>query len=431
MIDVTRIRLLLAVDLLYEGTAALFAIGGLLLVPMIAVVIYCAMTLYLFAGCVYLMSSGEVVTHSDPEYITIELQLSAQLLTAFLFQMWLWSTFFLEDVCNLIVAHRVAAAFRGQPDINGSILQQMQSQDGDDAPDREWFLSSASHVLSHHLGSAALGSLLPMRSRSLRMLLQFLSAHTDFSAIGSSGPVHQTVQWLQHRLRPCFRYSSENAYVQVAITGQDLLTSGHVAYSLLIRNLGHAVSMVGAYTNFASWMLKVYVAMVCAAVAWCIFDYYVEGDVFGYVSPTAFVFLSAYGIASIFFGTAVTAVDTLLHLYAMDEEHDFGCGARRFPEVHAHLQEHLDMLRLDSSGGAGGPGDEPNWLPVDLLDDDDGDDGRSGESSAGGDDATVNSGDVLDHEAAEAQYYREKEIMREVGAGRKTHVRSVEQAAQV
>uniref|UniRef100_A0A8D3BRJ4 Choline transporter-like protein n=1 Tax=Scophthalmus maximus TaxID=52904 RepID=A0A8D3BRJ4_SCOMX len=176
--------------------------------------------------------------------------------------------------------------------------------------------SSFSRAVRYHTGSLAFGALILSVVQLLRIILEFLEQKLK-------GLDNSLSRFLMCCLKCCFwcldkfiRYMNHNAYIMVAIYGQNFCTSAREAFFLLMRNVVR-VAVLDRVTDFLLFLGKVLIAGGVGVFAFFFFTRKIPviqeevPNLNYYWVPLLTVVTGAYLIAHGFFSVYAMCVDTL------------------------------------------------------------------------------------------------------------------------
>ncbi|XP_068996061.1 choline transporter-like protein 5-A [Embiotoca jacksoni] len=202
--------------------------------------------------------------------------------------------------------------------------------------------SSFSRALRYHTGSLAFGALILSTVQLFRIILEYLEHKLR-------GLDNSLTRFLRCCLKCCFwclekfiRYMNCNAYIMVAIYGNNFCTSAREAFFLLMRNVVR-VAVLDRVTDFLLFLGKVLIAGGVGVVAFFFFSQkipVIQEEVptlhFQWV-PLLTVVIGAYLIAHSFFSVYAMCVDTLFLCFCDDLERNDGSSHKPYlmsPELH-------------------------------------------------------------------------------------------------
>ncbi|KAF0047504.1 hypothetical protein F2P81_001137 [Scophthalmus maximus] len=211
--------------------------------------------------------------------------------------------------------------------------------------------SSFSRAVRYHTGSLAFGALILSVVQLLRIILEFLEQKLK-------GLDNSLSRFLMCCLKCCFwcldkfiRYMNHNAYIMVAIYGQNFCTSAREAFFLLMRNVVR-VAVLDRVTDFLLFLGKVLIAggvgesptvVLHVTVSTCHWKVMYQKKSLTYYNT---VVTGAYLIAHGFFSVYAMCVDTLFLCFS------FSLKERNYRVRHLMtLENNIEIIRSFSTSG--------------------------------------------------------------------------------
>jgi len=191
-------------------------------------------------------------------------------------------------------------------------------------------INSLGRTLRYHTGSLAFGSLIIAIIQIIRALLEYLEY--KLSASGKDpGPV---VKFLLKCLRCCFwcfekfmKFLNKNAYIEIAVYGKSFCVSAKNAFFLLMRNILR-VAALDKVTDFLLFIGKLTITLGMGVASFYFFNK--STDLNYYLTPVFVITVSAYVVASAFFGVYEMAIDTVFLCFLEDSERHDGSQEKPF-----------------------------------------------------------------------------------------------------
>ncbi|ELU15407.1 hypothetical protein CAPTEDRAFT_224558 [Capitella teleta] len=205
--------------------------------------------------------------------------------------------------------------------------------------------SSLWRSLRYHMGSLAFGALIIAIIQMIRVALEYV----DHKLKGTENVV---AKFLMKCLKCCFwclekfmKFINKNAYIMIAIYGENFCTSAKNAFMLIMRNIVR-VAVIDKVTDFLIFVGKL---MVTAAITILSF-YFFSGDLSNqipwanisdyvdsyvptlnyYLLPCIIIGIATFIIASGFFSVYSMGVDTLFLCFLLDMEKNDGSLQRPY-----------------------------------------------------------------------------------------------------
>ncbi|KAK5616769.1 hypothetical protein CRENBAI_022436 [Crenichthys baileyi] len=217
--------------------------------------------------------------------------------------------------------------------------------------------SSFSRAIRYHTGSLAFGSLILAMVQMVRIVLENLSHKLK-------GSQNALTRFLLHCLSCCFwclenfiKFLNTNAYIMIAIYGQNFCRSSREAFDLLMRNIVRVVVL----DNVISFLLFLGKLVISGGVGVLAFFFFskriplfqevVPQLNFSWV-PLLTVIIGSFMITSGFFNVYAMCVDTLFLCFCEDLERNDGSSSRPYyisPGLHKILRKGEERTKLSAS----------------------------------------------------------------------------------
>eukprot|EP01038_Epipyxis_sp_PR26KG_P006534 gene6534-8977_t len=332
-----RQRIALAIGLIRESAVVLTTMPILCLLPFLQTVIFAGFSSLWMCYCIYLVSAGTPVTHTDQitglAYKTISYNLTSQRAILFMFFCWFWSVGFVEALGQIISSHAVVTWYFADSRSSIGSFQVFRS---------------IGTTLRYHCGTAAMGSLVIAIVRVFRMILEYIKLKLTTS--------HNTrivryflclISCIMLIFEKCIKFLNKHAYIQCAIFGTPFLVSSRRAFILIIRNLGRlaAVTVVG---DFVVLVGKICITLICASIGYFYMVTYMSDELSGFVFPTLFIGFLAFITATMFLGVLSATADALLQACIVDEELKIGKAAQSNKGLRDLIVVDSDKWKIDS-----------------------------------------------------------------------------------
>ncbi|XP_067143838.1 choline transporter-like protein 2 isoform X3 [Centruroides vittatus] len=196
---------------------------------------------------------------------------------------------------------------------------------------------SMSRAIRYHLGSVAFGSLLITIVKMIRLLLEYIE-----SKLKKYEEAYKCAKVCMCLCKCCFwciekfmKFINKNAYIMIAVYGENFCTSAKDAFNLIMRNILRTVVLDKA----ADFLLLIGKLVVVGATGVLSF-YFFSGkiSIFGYrtpelnyyIIPVVIVTFGSFVIATVFFDVYSMAVDTLFLCFLEDCERNDGSPERPY-----------------------------------------------------------------------------------------------------
>ena len=337
-------RIYLAIKVIKVACNAIAAVPSVMLQPILPFVVMVLFALYWVIAAVYIYASGEPelrdcgktryddcdassADHSSyGELCSCGYQASfdRSLQYALLYHVFglLWISQFIIAVSMGVIAGAIAYYYWDRSSLPLSPV-----------------IASTYRTFRYHTGSFALGSFLVAVLQFVQMLMHYLEKKMQEAS--PDNPIVKyvgcCVRCYLSCLESCVKFLNRNAYILIAIEGDNFCTSAFHAAKLIASNLLRvaAVNLVGDSILFLG---KLVVALASGVIAHAMLDRmdndnaeHSDSHTSSPLIPVILVILIAYQIASLFMGVVELAIDTILLSYCLDCEENGGHAASAPP----------------------------------------------------------------------------------------------------
>lgn len=306
-----RKNITLAANLVKASAAAIGNMTLLCFLPFAQVVLFAGTTaLWLYWG-VYLVSSADIGSYTDPttgfSIAVLSFDVHCKRAVLFLVFGWFWSIALIEAMGQLVSSHAVTRWYFAaeRSDINSISV-----------------LGSIQHMTRYHLGTAAIGSLIIALFRVVRISFEFLKARLKSKRAVQNCLlkvplcIASCMLWFLERV---LKFLNKHAYIQCAMFGTSFFTSARFAFKLIVRNLGRTAA-VGVVGDLVVLVGKVLIAFVCSIASYYYMTHYMKNQFNGFVMQTLLVAFVAFFTSTLFLGVLSGSADTLLQASIVEEE---------------------------------------------------------------------------------------------------------------
>jgi len=193
-------------------------------------------------------------------------------------------------------------------------------------------------VITFHLGTLALGSLVLAAVRLVIVLLQFLQRRVkniDNCCTRCFIPLCKCCMWC---LEKFLKFINYNAYIICAMKSTNFCTSAQTAYNLLMRNLVRII-VLDSVCGFLLFLGKILIVILASLSTYFAIFGLSQGNLHFQVAkmnlhylytPVIFAAIGSYIIASCFFSVYTVAVDTLFLCLLEDLERNDGSQSKPY-----------------------------------------------------------------------------------------------------
>jgi choline transporter-like protein 2/4/5 len=225
----------------------------------------------------------------------------------------LWTMNFISNFGSLVISHAVATWYFTLPDERVEKIS------------NRTIWESFKLCFRFHLGSVAFGSLLIALIQFARAVALYIqkSCSEEFKSKSWVKIVFCCINCCLWCLECCMKFIAKHAYIQVAIHGTPFCPSARNMFSLIARN----ILRIGALVFTAELCLfigKLFVTVLATATSYYFLSAAYADKLYDLVAPTMFVAIMAWMTATMFMDVLHMGVDTILHCFISDEEHNNG-----------------------------------------------------------------------------------------------------------
>ncbi|XP_016285246.2 choline transporter-like protein 5 isoform X3 [Monodelphis domestica] len=184
----------------------------------------------------------------------------------------------------------------------------------------------------YHTGSIALGAITLTTVQCLRFFLEYINHHLKDSKRMQSKFILCCCRFCLWCLEKFLKYLNRNAYIMVAIYGDNFCTAAQDAFHLVMRNVVR-VAMLDKVTDFLLWLGKMLVSVSIGALGYLFFTQKlpIAAPTLNYYwIPLLVMVLGSYIIAHGFFSVFAMCVDTLFLCFCEDLERNNGSLERPY-----------------------------------------------------------------------------------------------------
>lgn len=303
-----RDRIGLAIGIIREAARAIGHMPILNFFPAIQLLGVTGFFIVWLIFSLYLVSSGELETHTTVggiTYKTIHYDQNARKAIIFMLFMWFWTSTFIQAVGQLTVALSLSRWYfcktKSSSTSSHTVVQALGT------------------TCRYHLGTAAFGSFVIAVVSMVRTTLLYIKKKFSGKTTMLAKVALHIMGCCLWCFDKCLRFLNKNAYIQTAIFGYSFCKGSRKAFFLIARNILRvgAVMLVGDFVMFVG---KMCVTVLCGGVAYYYFQRYMEDDLNGVVLPTVVVAVLAFQTAHLLLEVVTMAASTILQCFVADEE---------------------------------------------------------------------------------------------------------------
>ena len=248
----------------------------------------------------------------------------------------LWTMNFISNFGALVISHSVATWYFTKPDDRVEAISNMTI----------W--ESFKLCLRFHSGTVALGSFLIAAVQFMRAVALYIQRNTsrDCRKILWVKIVFCCINCCLCMLECCMKFIAKHAYIQTAIHGTAFCPSAKNMFSLIARNM----LRIGALTLTSELVLFIGKLFVTLLATGCSY-FFMSGDysdqLYDIVGPTIFVAILSWTTATMFMDVVHMGVDTILHCFISDEEHNDGVAVFASDDMKGFVEDNGHMKGID------------------------------------------------------------------------------------
>ncbi|XP_074077260.1 choline transporter-like protein 5 isoform X2 [Macrotis lagotis] len=119
--------------------------------------------------------------------------------------------------------------------------------------------TSFGRALRYHTGSLAIGALIISTVQSLRVLLEYLDHRLKESQTAAAKFILNCLKYCFWLLEKVLKFINRNAYIMIAMYGEDFFTAAKNAFMLVMRNVLR-IAVLDKVTELTLWMGKLFIS---------------------------------------------------------------------------------------------------------------------------------------------------------------------------
>lgn len=312
---------------------------SLMVPPIIAILFFATWALFI-AGFVFIVSVGDIKQNSQGYcWASVEWNTNVRYALCYFIFGALWKTCFIDALGEFIIAGACSIWYWS-----------IGSEAGAHNPIRR----ALSWAFFKHLGSLAFGSLILAIVKFIRLVFEYINRQMK----QAGGDDNQVMKYIINCTR-CFlaclerfiSFLNRNAYIQIAITGQNFCSSAKDAVKLLLCNpvrtailngLGGILLWVGELLIIASTTVICYACLTKVPA--------ISDGISSAVFPLIICLVISGAIGSLFMSVYGMACDTILLSFLMDEEYAKAKGTQP-SHTPPNLQDFIDKVPIPAAKG--------------------------------------------------------------------------------
>ncbi len=317
-----------AIKCVIMGSTAIDEMPALVFFPLLQIFAFCLFMIPWMFYALYIASDGSfdiqyrevtLTANGSPQRLAVsrtwepndESNVSSKLW--FMLFALLWTMNFISNFGALVMSHSVATWYFTKPEERVEAIDNMT------------IYESFKLCLRFHTGTVALGSFLIAMIQFMRAVALYIQKNTSEELRNKTWVkvVFCCIDCCLCMLECCMKFIAKHAYIQCAIHGTAFCPSAKNMFALIARNL----LRIGALTLTAELVLfigKLFVTLLATGCSYFFISGNLSDELYDIVGPTVFVAILSWTTATMFMDVLHMSVDTILHCFISDEEHNNG-----------------------------------------------------------------------------------------------------------
>lgn len=205
--------------------------------------------------------------------------------------------------------------------------------------------TSLSHMVKYHLGTIAFGSLILAIIQTIRVVFKAIKSTIKDFKFTSTECMYECCSGCLTCLEKVLVFLTRNAYIEVAIYGDNLWTSGKRAFTVLTSN-ALRVAAINSVGDFILFLGKALVVIVTVFAAFKMLEG--KENLQRHATPLVIVALFAYFVAHAFMTAFEMVIDTIFICFCEDCEMNDGVTKPYFmnPGLMEFIEKSQKVLRV-------------------------------------------------------------------------------------
>jgi len=294
-----RNRIALVVQLFKESGKAIQSMPLLLIQPIVTFLFLCLAIILWSYFAVLIQASGfpafEPSSHSV-YYKKDQLMKFARIYNILVL---VWVIEFIIGCQHMIIAGSVATWFftRNKDNVSSPIS------------------TSISYLFNYHLGSVALGSFIIAILQIIRVILNYIDETLKESKNEVAKSLYSVFQCLFSCIQQFLQYLTRNAYIEIAIYGDNFCRSGQQAFKMITSNVLR-VAAINSVGDFVLFLGKVLVVMSTVLLGFKMLE--TKPGILHLWVPLTVAGIFAYFVAHCFISVYEMVIDTIFMCFCED-----------------------------------------------------------------------------------------------------------------
>eukprot|EP00397_Hematodinium_sp_SG-2012_P007921 GEMP01007972.1.p1 GENE.GEMP01007972.1~~GEMP01007972.1.p1 ORF type:complete len:813 (+),score=91.18 GEMP01007972.1:202-2640(+) len=184
------------------------------------------------------------------------------------------------------------------------------------------------NVFLYHLGSLAFGSFILAILKLVKWWLRYMKKQLQASKQEFMAKVAHALSYCVLCFERCIEFINQNAYIRIALTGENFCKAAWSSFKLILRNMGY-YAVVGGLSHMMSYVGVFFITIGSSGLGYLILNSS-NPELSPWVCVICYLILSAL-VAKAIMTVFELAVDTTLNCYLYDKEMGGGV-AEHHPE---------------------------------------------------------------------------------------------------
>ncbi|VVC24458.1 Hypothetical protein CINCED_3A005258 [Cinara cedri] len=294
-----RNRIALVVQLFKESGKAIQSMPLLLVQPMVTFIFLCVMIVTWSYFAVLIQGSGFLAIEPESHNVYYKKDQLMKFARVYNLLVLLWVIEFIIACQHMIIAGAVATWFftRNKNNVSSPIS------------------TSVGYLFNYHLGSVALGSFIITVIQIIRAILDFIDESLKDSKNEIAQALYKMFKCLFSCIQQFVQYLTRNAYIEVAIYGDNFCRSGQLAFKNITSNVLR-VAAINSVGDFVLFLGKVLVVTSTVLLGFKILEN--KPGVLHLWVPLSVAGIFAYFVAHCFISVYEMVIDTIFMCFCED-----------------------------------------------------------------------------------------------------------------
>ncbi|XP_050526214.1 choline transporter-like protein 1 isoform X2 [Daktulosphaira vitifoliae] len=299
IIVVMRDRIALVVQLFKEAGKAIQSMPLLLVQPLVTFIFLCIAIIVWSYFAVLIQGSGFHAIFEDAHNVYFKKDMLMKFARVYNVLVLLWVIEFIIGCQHMIIAGAVATWFftRNKNNMSSPII------------------TSVSNLFNYHLGSVALGSFIITIMQIIRAIINAVDEHLKESDNEVLKMFYKAFKCCCHYIQDLIQYLTRNAYIEIAIYGDNFCRAGSQAFKIITSNVLR-VSAINSVGDFVLFLGKVLVVTSTVLVGFWTLE--TKPGILHLWAPLSVAGIFAYFVAHCFISVYEMVIDTVFICFCED-----------------------------------------------------------------------------------------------------------------